>query len=146
MPTAGRLAAAIAFFIYGWYHALAATPFFAEGIAPTFLLPLSIIVSILCGWRVVGSRVGGGYVNAVGHGLTGAFAYSIWMIFLISFEEMVSRSLRLLYDGPMEALVGVFDLMLRLSIRMADLNLILSVAIGGIICGLFSEFFAKRYP
>ncbi|PUB11313.1 TrgA family protein [Yoonia sediminilitoris] len=146
MPTAGRLAAATAFFIYGWYIALAASPFFLEGIAPGYLIPLSIGIAVLCGWMVVGSRAGRGYVAAVGHGLTGAFAYSLWMIFLMSFEDMIARSLRRLYDGPMEALVGVFDLMLQLGNDLFDINLILSVAIGGIVCALFAEYFAKRYP
>ncbi|WP_411891990.1 TrgA family protein [Yoonia sp. SDW83-1] len=146
MPTAGRLAAALAFFIYGWYIALQATPFFPEGNLPGYAVPLSIGVSILVGWMVVGSRAGRGYIAAIGNGLTGAAAYTLWMVFLISFYDMIRKSLRRLYDGPMDAIVDVFALMVDLGQDFYDINLIINVVVGGIICALISEYFAKRYP
>lgn len=146
MPTAGRLAAAITFFIYGWYIAITATPFFAEGVAPRYLIPLSIVIAVIVGWKVVGSRLGGGYIAALAHGLTGAFAYSFWMVFLLAFEDMIGRSMRRSYGGPMEAIVDIFSLMLELAQRMLDFNLIVSIIVGGVICAIVAEFFAKRYP
>ncbi len=146
MPTAGRLAAALAFFIYGWYISLQATPLFPEGNLPGYAVPLSIVVGILVGWMVVGSRAGRGYIAAIGNGLTGAAAYTLWMVFLISFYDMIRKSLRRLYDGPMDAITDVFDLMLKLGTDFYDINLIINVAVGGIICGLITEYFAKRYP
>ncbi len=146
MPTAGRLAAALAFFIYGWYIPLQATPLFPEGNLPGYAVPLSIVVGILVGWMVVGSRAGRGYIAAIGNGLTGAAAYTLWMVFLISFYDMIRKSLRRLYDGPMDAITDVFNLMLKLGTDFYDINLIINVAAGGIICGLITEYFAKRYP
>ncbi len=146
MPTAGRLAAALAFFIYGWSIALQATPLFPEGNPPNYILPLSIIVSVLIGWRVVGTRAGRGLSSAIGIGLTAAFLYVLWMVFLISFWDMIKRSLRLFYRGPMEAVVDVFDLMMQFTLRMADINLVFSIFVGAVICALIAEYFGRRYP
>lgn len=146
MPTAGRLAAALVFFIYGWYIGILAGPFFPESNPPNYLIPLSTGIAFLCGWMVVGSRAGRGYNPAIGNGLTGAFAYSFWMVFLISSFNMIRKSLRRLYDGPMEAVVDVFRLMLKMGAEMLDANLIISVAVGGVICAFVAEYFAKRYP
>ncbi len=146
MPTAGRLAGALAFLIYGWYIGIALGPFFPEGNPPDFIIPMSIIVGILCGWMIVGTRADKGYVAAVGHGLTGAFAFIFWIIFLVSFYNMIRKSLRRLYDGPMDAVVDVFALMVKFGNDLLDVNLIIAVASGGIICAFLAEYFAKRYP
>lgn len=145
MPTAGRLSAAVFFFIFGWHVALEATPFFPDGVAPWFMLPVSITVAVLVGWVVVGSRAGGGYFSAIGIGITAAVTYAIWYLFVMCFEEMISRALRRSYDGPIEGLVDVFDLMLDLGARLADQNLLITIVAGAIICALISEYFGKRY-
>ena len=146
MPTAGRLAAALTFFIYGWYIALEAAIFFPEGNPPSYVIPLSIFVGVLVGWMVVGSRAGRGYMAAIGNGLTGAAAYTFWMIFLISFYNMIRKSLRRLYDGPMDAITDVFNLMLEQALAFYDIPLIVSVIVGGVFCAMIAEYFAKRYP
>jgi hypothetical protein len=146
MPTAGRLAAALAFFIYGWYIGILATPFFPEANPPNSFLPVCVVVALLCGWIIVGSRAGNGYLAAIGNGLTGAFAFTVWIMFLLSFYNMIRRALRNLYDGPMEAVVDVFNLMLEMGLDFFDVNLVLSILVGGILCAFVSEYFAKRYP
>lgn len=146
MPTAGRLAGALAFLIYGWYIGGLMVPFFPEGNPPDFLIPLCIVIGIICGWKVVGSRTKHGYQAAIGNGLTGAFAFSFWVIFLVSLHQMIQKAMRRLYDGPMEGVVDIFALMVDLGRQLADLNLILSVVIGGIIGAWIAEYFAKRYP
>lgn len=146
MPTAGRLAGALAFLIYGWYVGGLLGPFFPEGKPPGFLIPLCIFIGIICGWKVVGSRAKRGYQAAIGNGLTGAFAFSFWVIFIVSFNQMIQKALRRLYDGPMEGIVDIFALMVDLSRMLLDVNLIVTIFVGGIIGGLITEYFAKRYP
>ena len=146
MPTAGRLAGALVFFIYGWYIAIIALPLFPNDNPPSFLFPLSIGIAVICGWRVVGSRLGQGYRAAIGYGLTGAFVFSLWMLFLIAGSDMIARSMRRVYDGAIEAVVDVFNLMMRLAVTLFDINLLASIVIGGIICGLIAEYFARRFP
>ncbi|MEJ6401946.1 TrgA family protein [Yoonia sp. 2307UL14-13] len=146
MPTAGRLAAAVVFFIYGWSIALQATPLFPEANPPNYVLPLSIIIAVLIGWRVVGAKSGRGLSPAVGIGLTAAFLYILWMSFLISFWNMIRKSMRNLYGGPMEAVVDVFNLMLEFAVDMFDVTLIISIVAGAVICSLIAEYFGRRYP
>lgn len=146
MPTAGRLAGAIAYAIYGWYVGIILIPFFPEGVAPAFLIPLCIAIGVICGWKIVGARANRGYYAAIGHGLTGAFALSFWVIFLVSFHRMIRNALRRFYDGTMEAIVDVFSQMLDFGQVLLDVNFIASVAIGGIIGAWVAEYFAKRYP
>lgn len=146
MPTAGRLAGAIAFAIYGWYIGTLVIAFYPEGFAPTFLVPMCIVLGVICGWKIVGSRAGRGYYAATGHGLTGVAAFAFWVLFLLSFHEMIRKALRRLYGGPMDAVVDTFALMAERAREYLDVNLILSVAIGGVICAWIAEYYAKRYP
>lgn len=146
MPTAGKLAGALAFFIYGWYMATKATPFFPDSNAPAFFGPLCLGIGVLCGWIVVGRRSGRGYSAAFSNGLTGAATFAFWIIFLLSFNTMIQQALRRLYDGPMEALTDVFSLMIGRGQDFADVNLIVNALVGGIIAALITEYFAKRYP
>ncbi|MBE0413911.1 TrgA family protein [Yoonia sp.] len=146
MPTAGRLAGAIAYALYGWYIASLLIPFFPEGVAPGYLIPATITIAVVCGWKIVGARANRGYYAAIGHGLTGAFALSFWVIFLVSFQRMIRKSLRRLYDGPMEGVVDIFAQMLEFGQELLDVNLIVSVAVGGVIGAWVAEYYAKRYP
>lgn len=146
MPTAGRLAGAIAFALYGWYIGILVVDVYPEGFAPGFLIPMCIVLGVICGWKVVGARGGKGYYAAIGHGLTGAAAFSFWVIFFLSFHAMIRKALRRLYDGAMESIVDLFALMAELGLDLLNVNLIASVAIGGIVCAWVAEYYAKRYP
>lgn len=146
MQTAGHLAAALTFFIYGWYVGIVAGPLFPESAPPGFLIPLTIGVAVFCGWTIAGSRGGRGYNAATGNGLTTGLAFAFWTIFILAFEDMIVRSMRRSYDGPMEAVVDVFRLMLDFGLRLANFELILTVVVGSILCGYITEYFAKRYP
>lgn len=146
MPTAGRLAGALAYAIYGWYVGAALVPFFPEANPPDFLFPLTIGLGVVCGWVVVGSRSGKGYYSAIGHGLTGAFAFTFWLLFLLAFHTMIRKALRRFYDGPMDAVVGIFGQMIDMGQDFAQPNLIASLAIGGVIGAWVAEYYAQRYP
>ncbi len=79
MPTAGRLAGAIIFGLFGWYMAGLTIPFFPESNAPDFWLPASAVVSLIIGWRICGKSAGKGYNLAIATGLTcaGAMAFCL---------------------------------------------------------------------
>lgn len=146
MPTAGRLAGAIVFALFGWYIAGIAAPFFPEGRPPAALIPVSAFIGLLIGWMFVGTRAGNGYNAAIGIGLTAALLWSFWVLFLISFRQMIRNAMRRLYDGPMEALVDTFNLMMEQAIDFIDVQLIASVVIGGVVCAWITEYFGRRFP
>jgi hypothetical protein len=146
MPTAGRLAGAIIFGLFGWYFAGLTIPFFPESNAPDYWLPASAALSLFVGWRICGTRAGQGYNPAIGSGLTTAFAIGFCMIFMLGFNQMISNSLRLRYDGPMEAIVDVFSQMLEFSLLFYDVTLIVTLFVGGVVCAWVTEYFGQRFP
>lgn len=146
MPTAGRLAGAVIFSLFGWYLAGISIRFFPEANAPTYWIPAAAIISLFVGWKICGSRAGRGYTAAIGVGLTSAFVIGFCLLFVVSFNKMISNAMRLRYDGPMEAVVDVFSQMLLFSLYFYDVQLLVTLFVGGVICAWVTEFFGKRYP
>ena len=147
MPTAGRLAGAVIFGLFGWYLAGLTIPFFPEENAPTYWLPVVSLISLIVGWKVCGSRAGQGYNPAIGIGLTCGFAIAFCSIFAIAFNQMISNALANRYkDGTMEAVVDVFSQMIEFGLLFADVTLIATVLIGGVVCAWATEFFGQRFP
>ena len=146
MPTAGRLFAAIAFAVLGAYLALIVSPLFQEGKQPSYWWPLCVATGVWSGCVVVGKRAGRGWSAAIGNGLTGVFALLFWVLFIISSADMIAKSLRRLYDGPVEAVVNVFQIIMDYVLEFGSVELAIQLLIGGAIGGLFAEFFARRLP
>lgn len=146
MPTAGRLAGAIALAALGGYIAYLLVPSFDEGTMPSFWFPLCVGAGIWAGWVVIGKRTGRGYSAGVGNGITGTLAMIFWVVFIVAFIEMIRKSMRRSYDGPVEAVVNVFEIMLEYAQQMYTSEVALVLAIGAVVAGLFSEFFGKRFP
>ncbi len=145
MPTAGRLAGAIIFALFGWYLAGITVPYFPNEIAPDYWLPLSSFISLLIGWRICGTRAGRGYRDAIGIGLTAAAAMAFWLIFALAFNRMIDNALRMRYDGPMDAIANVFYEMLEYGTYFFDLQLIVTLFAGGIVCAWVTEYFGKNF-
>jgi len=146
MPTAGRLAGAVIFALFGWYLAGLTIPFFPEGKAPDYWLPASSAISLFLGWRLCGARAGRGYNQAIGVGLTTSFTIGFSLIFVLAFNQMMNNAFRLRYDGPMEAIVDVFSLMLDFGPLFYDSTLIITLLAGGVICAWVVEYFGQRFP
>jgi len=146
MPTAGRLAGAIVFGLFGWYYAGLTVPFFPNGIAPSLWLPAVSVVGLVVGWAVCGKRVGHGYNPAIGIGLTTGFALAFCSLFVVSFNQMIMNALRNRYNGTMEAVVDVFNQMIDYGAYFADVGLIAALVIGSVVCAWVTEYFGQRFP
>ena len=146
MPTAGRLAGGVIFGLFGWYFAGLATPYFPEGRPPEWFIPTAALVSLFIGWKLCGKRAGRGYNPAIGVGLTAGATIAFALLFILSIVQMVKNSMRLRYDGPTEAVMDTFSLMLENAQDFYSAELILTLAIGGIVCAWITEFFGQRYP
>jgi len=70
----------------------------------------------------------------------------VWGLLIYSSIEMVERSIRKMYDGPVDAVVSVFELWVDYLRIIAVPEVIVFLVIGGIICGLVTDFFAQRFP
>ena len=146
MPTAARLIAAFCIAALGLVFAFLTIPFFTESRPPSYWFPLNGIVGVLVGWKVMGSRAGRGMMAGIGNGITGAVALLFWVLFALSFAEMIKKSMRHAYDGPVEAVVGVFELMGDYVVRFADVQLGTVLLIGALLSGFLVEFIGGRLP
>ena len=146
MPTAGRLAGAVFFALFGWYIAGISVPYFPESNAPTFLVPVCALLGVFFGWTVCGTNAGKGYSAAVGQGLTMAFLFSISILYIMGFTQMMKQAMRMVYDGPIDAVMGSFTESFEIALLFVDVKMIGSVLIGGVICACFTEYFARKFP
>lgn len=146
MPTAARLAAAIAFAALGAYIAYVTAPMFEDGSMPSFWWPLCIGAGVWAGWFMVGKWAGRGTSAAIGNGLTGVMAQVFWIMFIYCFMIMIQKSLRRSYDGPVEAVVNVFEIIIEEAQFFYSLEFVGTLLAMGIAGGLFTEYFGKRYP
>jgi len=146
MPTTGRLVAAVLFAALSWYVSELTKPLFPEGSDQGKMSEVNAAIGFFVGWLVAGSRARGPWSSAVGYGLTAAVAAFFWCLFLQSFAEMIVKSLRKQYDGPVEAVVSVFEIMLEFGTLVATPQIIATILIGGIVAGLITESAARKYP
>ncbi len=145
MPTAAKLVAAVAF---------AALAFFAaeifKGAMPDRTVwglfnPICAAVGALCGWFVMGGLAGHGYQAATGYGIRTAITCLFWVVILFSIYEAVKRSTKMRYDGPMEAVLGMFDLALEYLQLMVTAPMIAAVLLGGALAGALTEWAGRRW-
>ena len=145
MPTAARLTASICFGALGLAFAFLALAYFEEAQGPSYWFPLNGAVGIVVGWMIAGSRVGKGTGAAIGNGITAVMALLFWVFFLMSFADMIDKSMRNAYDGPVEAIVGVFEIMGVYAVQFVIVELGVLMLIGSIIAGLIVEFASSRW-
>lgn len=105
---------------------------------------INVVVGFLAGWRVLGSRVGGTFAAAAGHGLTAVAAATVAAWALHAAVEMVRLSLRKLYAGPVEALVAMFEIMLDKGRYLLGPDVLAALVGGGIVAGVVAEWTGRR--
>jgi hypothetical protein len=146
MPTAGRLAGAIIFMVFGWYLATLAAQFFPNERPPGYWFPMMATVSCAVGWKFCGARVGKGYTAAIGLGITTSLCIAFWAIFFVALQRMISNSMDLDYRGVMDAILNTFVLMYEFAETLYNVPLIITALIGGVICAWMTEFIGRRMP
>ncbi len=145
MPTMGRLVGAILFAGLAWYTSLLIIPLFPVGTNLGLFQEVNTFFGLIAGWTVAGPRAGLGYVAAFSYGLTALVVMIVMALFFNSSVVMVEQSLRKRYDGPGEAVTDVFQMFVDHAIMMATPEIIGTLLIGGIVGGLVTEFFGRRF-
>lgn len=145
MPTAAKLAAALAFAVVGWLAAEAFRPLMPEQTRWGAFGLVCAGLGLLCGWRVMGPRVGRGWVSALSSGLSTSAVLLAVALGLFSVREMVLRSLGRQYDVVLEAVVAVFGIMLEYVALMGDARFLLTLAVGGLVAGVVAEVAHRRW-
>ncbi|SEL31461.1 TrgA family protein [Roseovarius nanhaiticus] len=145
LPTAARLVAALSLGALGWFASDLVRPLMPEGTAFGWFNYVNAVLGLLCGWIVIGSRAGRGMVDALANGLTGVLALIIWAFFLQSLNLMLKQSMENRYDGPAEAIIGIFDNAVDYAQYLIDPMLIGVLLIGGMLCGVLAEAASRRW-
>lgn len=145
MPTAAKLVAAVMFAAVGFLAAQAYVPSLPEGTQIGFLREICAGLGLVIGWFVMGRLVCKGYVEAVGFGIRTSVTVLFWAVLGFSIYEMILRSTKMMYDGPMEALLGVFDLVIYYGKMMGSPEFIGTLLIGGVLGGIAAEWAGRRW-
>jgi hypothetical protein len=145
MPTGAKAMAAISFAVAGLITALAYIPNMPEagsvGSVPLMVAALGAII----GWRVMGNSVGKGYFRAIGAGWKTMIVLIFFALLFFGIWEMLQQSVRMRYDGPMEAILDVFQRMMDRSVPLMTVPVIAAATIGGGIAGMLTENASRRW-
>ncbi len=145
MPTFARVAAAVCLALLAFYVSglvMATQP--EKSNWGDFQL-VNAGIGLLVGWFVLGSRVGVDYVTAIGIGFTAMLALVFWCLFFYAFREMISLALDRRFDGPVEAVVGVFKIGIEYGAQLAYPHILLTLLLGGGAAGVICEFVNRRW-
>jgi hypothetical protein len=151
MPTAARLGAALAFAALGCFglsgsrsvqdrHAPAHRPGLFQpdqrGDRPFVRLG---------DHRIMGDLLGRGYQAAMGFGLRTMGQAVLLVVMVFSIYEAALRSAKLHCNGPMEAVLGMFQFALDHLGKMATASVIGTMLHGGILGGVAAERAIRRW-
>lgn len=145
MPTAAKLIAALALAGVGFLAAGAVVPYLPEGTRPGYLWAIAAAAGVLIGWRMLGPDARGTLMTSVSAGLRCAAIMTLVVLFIVSFIEMIERSLQKLYDGPMHALQSLFGLMLDYGSLILNPNVAGVLLVGGMLSGWLAHWSARRW-
>jgi len=146
MPTAARLFAAIGFAAVMFFATSLFIPVLPEGTQTGKLLPVNLVITVITAWLVMGRFAGKGYYRAVGTGMRTVATALFFILILWSLTEMLSRSMRKLYDGPMHAITSMFELMAEYAqMIVVDPQVPLMLVVGSLLAAFFSEWAAARF-
>ena len=145
MPTAAKLTAAVAFALLAFIAADTFVKHLPEGTALGFFREITAAIGFVVGWIVMGALAGHGYREAIGHGIRTSITVVFWALLGFSIYFMIQKSMHMMYDGPMEAVLGIFDLMLEYGKKLVALDMAVVLFGGGALAGLVTEWAGKRW-
>jgi hypothetical protein len=145
MPTAAKLFGAAAFAILGWLSANIYANAMPEGSQTGLMREIVAFLGLVIGWRVAGGNAGKGYSPAVGTGLRAGIILVFFALLGFAIYKMVLLSMQMRYDGPMDAVLGVFDLMMEYGSVMLTSQMIGTLVVGSVLGGWIAEFGARHW-
>jgi hypothetical protein len=145
MPTASKLVGAFVFAVLSFFAAQRFIPHLPEGSVIGFFREITAVIGLAVGWFVMGRLTGHGYRDAIGAGMRTQLTVVFWTLLGFSIYFMVKKSTHMMYEGPMEAVLGVFDIMLGYGKKLLKPDMGVIVLGGGAIAGIITEWAGKRW-
>ena len=145
MPTGAKLMAAASFAVVGWVMANYYAMNMPDASAAGPIREGAAVVGALVGWSAMGPSVGKGYVEAAGAGIKTAVVLVVVALFLLALREMIDNSVKMRYDGALDAILDVFQTAVKRSQGLASLGVFGTLFFGGILGGLLTENAGRRW-
>lgn len=145
MPTAARLMGAVCLAVLAFVISRMVMPLMPESTDFGYFIPVNIVLGLVVGWTVMGSRVGRGTTAAVNNGLTGVFMLMLLGIGVQAVNEMVRLAMRNRYDDVFEAIVAVFQIGAEFTIVIATVPIGIALIVGAVISGLLTEWAGRHW-
>lgn len=146
MPTAARLTASACLALLAFILSGQIMPLMPEDTDFGYFTLVNIVLGILVGWVFMGRHVNFGFAASVTNGLTGVLVLVFWGLFVQGANEMIRLAMRNRYDGPFEAIFAIFEHMVEYGLVLLNPLLLATMAIGGILSGLATNFAWRRWP
>lgn len=145
MPTGGKLIAALTFAALAYFISDLVKPLLPEGTNTSRLSEINALVGLIMGWKVMGKGAGKTYRQSIGYGLTTLAVTAFWSLLIWSGYEMLQRSIKLYYDGPVEALQEMAALYVDYARTAAVQEVLVPALVGAIFVSWLTEYFARRW-
>jgi hypothetical protein len=145
MPTAAKLVAGAFFAALAFFGASLIIPYLPEGTQVKKFGIVSAAIGLLMGWIMSGTKAGYGTRAGMGYGLTTTALIVGWSLFTFAAAEMLDRSINLRYDGPMEAIQSMFELIIEYIWFIAKPDVIAVAVIGSLVGGWLVERTARSW-
>ncbi len=144
MPTGAKLVGALAFAALAFFISDLIKPLFPEGTQFGWFSPLNAFIGAVMGWRIMGNGVGESYRRTFGYGLTTLAATAFWSLLVWAGHEMLKNSMRLRYDGPVEALQEMAQIFVDYARTAGVGQVIWPAVIGALFAAWLTHFLATR--
>lgn len=144
MPTGAKLVGALAFAALAFFISDLIKPLFPEGTRFGWFSPLNALIGAVMGWRIMGKGAGDTYRRTFGFGLTTLAATAFWSLLVWSGNEMLKNSMRLRYDGPVEALQEMAQIFVDYARVAAVSQVVWPAIIGALFAAWLTHFFTTR--
>lgn len=145
MPTAAKLFAALAFAVLAFFAAEILKPHMPEGTQFGNFSFYCALIGLVSGWRVMGPAAGRGWREAMNAGVGTAAVMVAIALLIFSIYQMLVLAFRRTYDGPMEAIVGIFGVGVGYVMELLAWDVLAVLVVGGALAGMLSEWAARRW-
>lgn len=146
MPTAAKLAAAVIYAFLAYLAAGMMRQYFPPSTQFGIFSEVSAAIGLFAGWRVMGRLAGQGWVAAINNGLRTSVTIVFLALVIFSMEGMYQVAIRKMYDGPLEAMLGAVKIGAEYAAMLLQPDMLAVLILGGMGCGMLTEWVAKRWP
>ena len=144
MLTFPKLIAGLWFAALAFYAGGLVIPLLPEGTQLGKFPIINALIGFVMGWRFMGRRAYDQLSQMLGYGATTSALLLFWALLTYGGYEMYGRAIKMRYDGPTEALVGMADHIKDYAILIATPTVLGALLVGGIIGGYITWFTAQR--